>query len=525
MSDYIPPNRGLMNSSPKPHGGLDPTYHGFLLTTRDALLLIQAVENGIIEGVPRRPHDKERERLIRSGNIFVFTEQGSGVRRWTDGFTWSPSRIMGNFLLYREMAEPFSPGEKKRARRKRSDGSFEYTSPDPPQQQQPPPTPLPECDRYLVGSLWDSYGFKTGGLVKKTLSIMLHGRKYHVVAYYSIEHAKRLTGTPQLMEPSKDPNLNTLALDSDFLNEKLRDRIDANGIEIPGSRHSNSPGPSSEPPQDLPQGPQESNHQPQDTLDFNQMFGDPAMFSQSGSQYAGHYESDTSTSNITYDTVPSTAFGFHFEPGPGIANNVFYTGQNQSTSSNASYATGLSTSPNSLFYSQPSQPNSSGSNYAAGPSTALHTHYASGPSTTPHVNYVAAGPSTTSNANYQAPRNSPRGDLVETTNDSSYYQHQHQQPGNGFGSMSPYGNSQPRTVIPSFSSTGLVRYARTGACGPPDHHDSNAYHLPPFQTQGIQNMNYQGGLAQSSGLPAWNPVAESSNQSTPMSRKRKSDQN
>ncbi|KAG0372927.1 hypothetical protein BGX24_012393 [Mortierella sp. AD032] len=41
--------------------------------------------------------------LIIPGSVFVFDEQESGICRWTDGKIWSPSRISGNFLVYREL--------------------------------------------------------------------------------------------------------------------------------------------------------------------------------------------------------------------------------------------------------------------------------------------------------------------------------------------------------------------------------------------------------------------------------------
>ncbi|KAF9921672.1 hypothetical protein FBU30_008279 [Linnemannia zychae] len=41
--------------------------------------------------------------LITPGSVFVFDEQESGIYRWTDGKIWSPSRICGNFLVYREL--------------------------------------------------------------------------------------------------------------------------------------------------------------------------------------------------------------------------------------------------------------------------------------------------------------------------------------------------------------------------------------------------------------------------------------
>jgi hypothetical protein len=53
------------------------------------------------------------------GNVFIYEENASGIKRWTDGVTWSPSRIMGNFLVYRELSEPFPAGEKKKAKKRK----------------------------------------------------------------------------------------------------------------------------------------------------------------------------------------------------------------------------------------------------------------------------------------------------------------------------------------------------------------------------------------------------------------------
>lgn len=48
--------------------------------------------------IKRRLRDDERK-LIRSGQVFVFDERESGIKRWTDGLLWSPSRILMNFLV------------------------------------------------------------------------------------------------------------------------------------------------------------------------------------------------------------------------------------------------------------------------------------------------------------------------------------------------------------------------------------------------------------------------------------------
>ena len=37
--------------------------------------------------------------MITSGSVFVFDENESGMKQWTDGFAWSPSRVLGNFLV------------------------------------------------------------------------------------------------------------------------------------------------------------------------------------------------------------------------------------------------------------------------------------------------------------------------------------------------------------------------------------------------------------------------------------------
>ena len=68
-------------------------------STHDALLLFEAARRGHIPKIRRRLKDEERKHLIRSGAVFVFEEKESGIKRWTDGLLWSPSRILQNFLV------------------------------------------------------------------------------------------------------------------------------------------------------------------------------------------------------------------------------------------------------------------------------------------------------------------------------------------------------------------------------------------------------------------------------------------
>lgn len=106
---------------------MEPTWKGFIHTTFDALIVLEACLQGDLHHIPRRPHDRERPHIITGGNVFIYEENASGIKRWTDGVTWSPSRIMGNFLVYRELNEPFPAGEKKKAKkRKRTTEEYDY---------------------------------------------------------------------------------------------------------------------------------------------------------------------------------------------------------------------------------------------------------------------------------------------------------------------------------------------------------------------------------------------------------------
>ncbi|EXJ85535.1 hypothetical protein A1O1_05899 [Capronia coronata CBS 617.96] len=193
---------------------LQPTFRGHVATTQDALILFEACLQGHLSHVPRRPHDRERSTLIRSGCIFIYEENASGIKRWTDGVTWSPSRILGNFLVYRELDKPFPPGEKKRAMKKqqrrptrpgepyaRSDGgSFSDGQSGPLGGER---SAAAEVERQLIGSLVDSYGFKQDGLVKKTMSVTVQGVTHHLVSYYHVNDVL----SSNLRTPSQTENL------------------------------------------------------------------------------------------------------------------------------------------------------------------------------------------------------------------------------------------------------------------------------------------------------------------------------
>ena len=215
---------------------LSPTFYGHIASTQDALLLFEACLSGALNHVARRPHDRERASLIKSGNVFIYEEHSSGIKRWTDGVPWSPSRILGNFLVYRELERPFPPGEKKRAmkRSKRSPGISKAPEPygilsngmsngynaasaaastfDSANSN----SLSKETERSLIGSLVDSYGFKEEGLVKKTVSVTVGGVSHHLVSYYTVADVMN----NKFSTPTKDPRFQHITPRPDLITKQ-----------------------------------------------------------------------------------------------------------------------------------------------------------------------------------------------------------------------------------------------------------------------------------------------------------------
>lgn len=236
-----------------------PTWRGHIETTKDALIIFEACFNGTLAHCFRRPHDRERNQLIVSGNVFVYEEATSGIKRWTDGIPWSPSRILTNFLIYRQLNSPFPPGEKKRATKRSqralkpgdlyaasanstptTDEGRPFPGPDSPNasQNKQDDNSDKDANRGLVGSLVDSYEFKENGLLKKTMTVTVHTVQHHLVSYYSLEDAKH-----NLRTPREDPRLKDLPIRDPLLNQpkfkfpNLDDAGDGTYEQIEGSQN------------------------------------------------------------------------------------------------------------------------------------------------------------------------------------------------------------------------------------------------------------------------------------------------
>jgi hypothetical protein len=108
LHQLLPPKPAKYEPFAQP-GAIEPPFRGYCENTHDALILFEAAKRGIIPRVTRRLTDREKAAMIKSGAVFVFDEHESNIKRWTDGMSWSPSRIYGNYLVSTSDAVLLSP--------------------------------------------------------------------------------------------------------------------------------------------------------------------------------------------------------------------------------------------------------------------------------------------------------------------------------------------------------------------------------------------------------------------------------
>ncbi|KZV95899.1 hypothetical protein EXIGLDRAFT_452948 [Exidia glandulosa HHB12029] len=207
-------------------------FRAFIRSTYDALLMFEAALSGRIPRVTRRFNYNEKRDDIKSGSTYVFGEEEAEIKRWTDGLTWSPSRINKNFLIYRERYAPDEPRPEIQPRR--------------------------EYENWLVGTLTTA-DIKPDGLVKKTIGLTIEGLNYHLVSYYDPEEV--LNGS--LQRPSRMPQFQNMCirdsiLDCRMLRDPLKCEIGPLGQRIAIPDEEGSSGPVSRnptPPSDSPSPP------------------------------------------------------------------------------------------------------------------------------------------------------------------------------------------------------------------------------------------------------------------------------
>lgn len=165
------------------------TYHGHVRSPQDAIILFEACRLGLLPRVQRRLSEKERQG-IKSGSVFVWDEREAGMRRWTDGKSWSASRVSGSFLTYREM-------EGKRG------SSNAYSAPSRIGRQGRTPNGDSDSDG-MDAEGPDGYRYKPDGLMKQSFSITTaNHQKLHLISYYARSHPN----SQNLKQPTQDPSL------------------------------------------------------------------------------------------------------------------------------------------------------------------------------------------------------------------------------------------------------------------------------------------------------------------------------
>ncbi|KAL2704929.1 hypothetical protein AAEP93_000179 [Penicillium crustosum] len=166
------------------------TYYGHVRTPADAIILFEACRIGLLPRVQRRLSEKERQ-SIRSGSVFVWDEREAGMRRWTDGKSWSASRVSGSFLTYREMEGKRGGGSVSQGSASRGGKTPESRGSDDER-----------ADGTDEGP--DGYRYKPDGLMKQSFSITTsNGQHLHLISYYSRSHPS----AANLQQPTSDPAL------------------------------------------------------------------------------------------------------------------------------------------------------------------------------------------------------------------------------------------------------------------------------------------------------------------------------
>lgn len=190
------------------------TYKGRAKSVLDALLLFEATRLEILPTVNRRLNGIEKEKYIKPNTIFVWNETQCGMKRWTDGKVWSPSKVHhGQFLIYKQL-----PSKDKKSHKET------------------------DSDSSTVGNTKQE-----SLLIKQSFSIITNqNQKLHLISYYlydpedrNSKKRKRSLSKPEesensmyssssdgendneIMIPSNDPSINHLTLSNTVYPEVL----------------------------------------------------------------------------------------------------------------------------------------------------------------------------------------------------------------------------------------------------------------------------------------------------------------
>jgi hypothetical protein len=154
------------------------TYHGHVQTSADAIKLFEACRLGLLPRVQRRLSEIECQ-FIKSGSVFVWDEREAMIQRWTDGKSWSPSRVAGGFRISREIKSK-ERGSRQLARQRENTLGCEIYGDQETESDRP--------DR----------------LIKQLCSITTsNGNHLHLISY----HSRSRPNCHKLPRPTTDPKL------------------------------------------------------------------------------------------------------------------------------------------------------------------------------------------------------------------------------------------------------------------------------------------------------------------------------
>ena len=86
-----------------------PTYDGYIKTSQDVLIVVEACLRGELCHVPRKARHDEQEYLLKCGNVFVFEENASGISEWEDGREWDLDQQSGGLTTFIERTSASKP--------------------------------------------------------------------------------------------------------------------------------------------------------------------------------------------------------------------------------------------------------------------------------------------------------------------------------------------------------------------------------------------------------------------------------
>ncbi|KAH7104615.1 Gti1/Pac2 family-domain-containing protein [Auriculariales sp. MPI-PUGE-AT-0066] len=220
MTTVTSPSRLLTT----PHG--DQIHPCWVKNEYDLAVLLNAVLKGYARPVESRFPEGTRKECVVSGLWCIVLPSAGKISRWTDGVIWSPSRIHGNFLIYRQVnfSQPRDPALRIQREHqtgpyspalnlKKSKKALDHARSSVPVTHRDHDYLTTVYDRTIVASWNDNTEFTLDGMCKKTIQVFFH-TDYRLISYYNPLDAH----SGALPRASEVPAYRDLEMDEELLN-------------------------------------------------------------------------------------------------------------------------------------------------------------------------------------------------------------------------------------------------------------------------------------------------------------------